>query len=152
MATSAKINPVEFAHALQGFRGSETFERIGVGRRHLVSEGVKYLVEQAGAYWLAEAIASHQMWPTFRCEAADFQCWFLAVNGSRTVLWCEFKTTVIAARQLVPYTDFPLGGTTEDITRFDEKMATRLRSRDTFKLFAARNQLGGITIMLPSEY
>jgi hypothetical protein len=152
MATSSKISPIELAQALQRFRGSESFERIGFGHRHLVSEGVKYRVEQAGSCWLAEAIASYQMGPTFHGEGARFQGWYLAVNGSQTILWCEFEVSNIVVQQLIPYTDFPLGCTTEDVTQFDDRMAARLRRFDAFRLFAARNQSGGITIMLPSEY
>ncbi|MFM7385679.1 MAG: DUF6876 family protein [Betaproteobacteria bacterium] len=30
-----------------------------VGRQHLLTDGTHYLVEQAGCYWLMDAVASH---------------------------------------------------------------------------------------------
>lgn len=152
METLTKLAPAQLLQSLCHFHGSESFERIGFRRGDVVTEGVKYLVEQAGAYWLAEAIASYQSGVKFRGETARFQAWFIAVNASEAVLWCEFDTGVIVAQQHIPYTDFPLGQTDEDVTKFDADMAARLRNATAFKLFAAQNELNGVTIMLPGEY
>ena len=47
---------------------------------------------------------------------------------------CEDGNGKILVTQKIEYTDFPLG-----------------RS-ETFKMFAERNELGGVTVMLPSEH
>jgi hypothetical protein len=42
---------------LSNFIGTEKYYRLT--RKHLLTDGTKYLAEAAGAYWLMEAIASY---------------------------------------------------------------------------------------------
>ena len=44
---------------LNQFIGTEKYYRIS--RRHLLTDGTKYLAEQAACFWLMDAIASHLM-------------------------------------------------------------------------------------------
>src|SRR5690606_36394531 len=89
---------------------------------------VQYLAEHAGAYWLIDAIASHQITP--RVAAAPFQIWQLKVHADRsaTLIGAEdideqghpvhARTPVdralrrwtrgALARQEIEWTDFPL--------------------------------------------
>ncbi len=90
--------------ALSGFIGSDTFYKIG--RRFLLTEGTKYLADNAQCYWLMDAVSSHLM----EIGTAD---WFVAV---RVVVANQAATMVYGdgnghehARQQIPYTDFPLG-------------------------------------------
>ena len=91
------------AATLAQFTGTERYYRIS--RRHLLTDGTKYLAEQAECFWMMDAIASH-----------------LAEIGT-TDLFVAVKTTVKDAaalmvyedgnghehaRQEIPYTDFPL--------------------------------------------
>ena len=69
------------------------------------------LAEHAGAYWLLDVIASHNLCnPRLQHEA--FQCWTLTRNktGSGAVVRCTDgnEPATKLATQRIPYTDFPL--------------------------------------------
>src|SRR5690606_36125280 len=68
--TPRPLAPHELQARLQRFTGSETFYTHFTGRL-IYTEGVQYLAEHAGAYWLIDAIASWQTEPKVR--AAPFQ-------------------------------------------------------------------------------
>lgn len=73
------------------------------------TEGVKYLADKAGAYWLIDAIASHQ--PTARKNEMlrGIQFWRLSVNDSKAVLTCvEDSDRKPVITQNIEFTDFPL--------------------------------------------
>ena len=114
---------------LAQFTGSETAYRHCMGRL-VYTEGVQYLAEKGGAYWLIDAIASYQ--PDKRItscpELVDFQLWELAVGEDKSA-----KLTVrtdsdkpAAITQEIPFTDFPL---------------------ERVKLYVCNG-----TLLLPSEY
>lgn len=133
---------------LRQFYGSETIYRHRVPWLPSTeclhyTEGVRYLAERAGAYWLLDAIQSHQ--PSMRDaygNHARFQVWCLYVYPDRS---CELHggedrtdAGVVCAltragshvhrqvTQQIEYTDFPSCG---------------------IRLYVVNN-----TIMLPSEY
>lgn len=97
-------------------------------RRFVYTNGVKYLADEGGAYWLIDAIASHQtrqllLDPMLR----EIQFWELKVNPDRSaVLRCLRDTDDVALTQNIPFTDFPL---------------------DSIKFYLTQGVL-----MLPSEY
>ena len=112
---------------LEQFIGSETFYRHWLGI--VYTEGVKYLAEEAGAYWLIDAIASWQTSPKIKRDPMlqRIQFWRLRVNPDNTaVLTCERDSDDIALTQKIKFTDFPL----ESITLY----------------------LSDRVLMLPSEY
>ncbi len=128
---------MKLASELQNFSSSDTFTRWSpLFRRDVLTEGTHYLAEQAGAYWLMDAIASHQHDPLVKAE--DFQVWTLqraSIGGNWSLVATDGDKGdghVVLATQAIEYSDFPLP---EGIT-----------------LWANRNEFGGITIMLPSEY
>lgn len=91
------------AGQLAHFTGTERYYRIT--RRHLLTDGTKYVAEAAGAFWLMDAVASHLM----ELGTAD---WFvlvrLQVTDSRAVMIYEDGNGLEHARQEIPYTDFPM--------------------------------------------
>lgn len=121
------LAPHELHARLQRFTGSETLCPHFTGRI-FYTEGVHYLAEQAGAYWLIDAIASWQTQPKVR--AAPFQIWRLQVHADRsaTLIGAEdideqghpvharnaaeraagHWTRGPLARQAIEWTDFPL--------------------------------------------
>ena len=123
------MTPQEINSSLANFYGSETLTRWSMlFRRDVLTEGVKFVAEECGAYWLMDAIASHQHGPI---SAEDFQSWkFSKVDGD-WVLSGDDGNGNVKATQAIEYTDFPL---------------------DEINVWACRNELGGVTIMLPSEY
>ena len=86
------------------FTGTTRYYRHWLGL--LYTDGVQYLAEEAGAYWLVDVVASYQ--PQVR--DVPFQLWQLAVGNDRSA-----EVTMVAdvgqpalVQQHVPYTDFPL--------------------------------------------
>jgi hypothetical protein len=91
------------AQDLAQFTGTTRYYRIG--RKHLLTDGTHYLVEQAGCYWIMDAVVSHLA----EIGTAD---WFIAVRievtDQRAVMRYEDGNGWELARQDIPYTDFPL--------------------------------------------
>ena len=88
---------------LTEFTGTGRYYRIS--RRHLLTDGTKYLAEQAECFWMMDAIASHLM----ELGAAD---WFVVVkttvqNSAALMVYSDGNGHE-HARQEIPYTDFPL--------------------------------------------
>lgn len=115
------------------FTGSCTFYRHWT-RRMLYTEGVQFLAEQAGAYWLIDAIASYQGEGVLTRDPLlrEFQVWTLSVREDHTA-----RLTCVpdigqppAIAQDIEFTDFPM---------------------DEIKLYVCEGEQGPVA-MLPSEY
>jgi hypothetical protein len=83
------------------------------GGRFVYTDGLEFIAETAGAYWLIDAIASHAAKRRLMADPMlrDFQIWVLKVNQEtrEAVLTCKAGTGCRAAvRQVIPYTDFPM--------------------------------------------
>lgn len=75
------------------------------------TDGIKYLAENGGAYWLLDAIASWQKEPIIKSnqDLRQVQFWTLKVNPDNSaVLTCERDTDEIICEQKIPFTDFPI--------------------------------------------
>ena len=93
---------------------SEAHHKFSILSRLVITDGVKWLADNAGAYWLLDAIASYQQ----RCQKdkmlRDFQVWTLTTeqrseHNRRGHLKCERDTgDKKPIRQEIEYTDFPL--------------------------------------------
>jgi len=110
---------------LSQFTGTSAYYRIS--RKHLLTDGTKYLAEQAGAFWMMDAIASHL------CEIGT-EDWFVSVTmevkNERAIMFYDDGNGNELARQEIPYTDFPL---------------------EKIKIFACWDTEHWV-LMLPSEY
>ena len=88
---------------LEQFTGTQGYYRIG--RRHLLTDGAKYLADHAHCYWMMDAIASHLS----EIGTAD---WFVLVRvqtkDTRATMVYEDGNGLEHARQDIPYTDLPL--------------------------------------------
>ena len=72
----------------------------------VVTDGVIKLAEDAGCYWLLDAIGSYQ---TDKRLDPYFQVWVLEVNREKSSgIVCGFNDTELIVSQEIPYTDFPL--------------------------------------------
>lgn len=96
---------------LAQFTGTENWYRHWTGAL-TYTDGVKYLAGEGGAYWLIDAIASHQTSPGMKRDPRlrDFQLWHLHVSDSgKAHLRCQADIgKPDAISQWIPYTDFPL--------------------------------------------
>jgi hypothetical protein len=110
---------------LTQFTGTERYYQIS--RRHLLTDGTKYLAEHAECFWMMDAIASH-------LSEIGTSDWFVqvkvTVKDSRATMIYDDGNGNEHARQEIPYTDF---------------------SMHSIALFACWDGLHWV-IMLPSEY
>lgn len=94
---------------LSQFRGSDNFYKHWLGL--IYTDGVKYLAEKAGAYWLIDAIVSHQPKARRNPMLRDFQIWKLErykKAGAKLTCWKDSgpgEEPLITQR--IEYTDFP---------------------------------------------
>lgn len=112
-----KLTPEQLASQLQQFTGTESWTRWNpiLFKNIVASEGAIFLAENAGAYWLLDAVAS--WWPTVKQNAeSDFVFWRLTVRADRDATLQAFNDTpdnfVQGVVQKIEYTDFPLGEVT----------------------------------------
>ena len=93
---------------LAQFTGTENWYRHPIARNILYTDGIQYLAEKAGAYWLIDEIAFNQMQPSIRKE--EFQTWKLSVDleKSTAILTCDDGNNRIVFSKKIEYTDFPL--------------------------------------------
>jgi hypothetical protein len=109
------MSPRLRAEDLRRFTGDEVRYRHPFGRV-IFTEGVKYVADVAGAYWLIDAIASYFGSPKMSAAIARderlawMQFWKLHVdNEQRGKLVCQADAGEPASiLQAIPYTDFPL--------------------------------------------
>ena len=92
---------------LRQFTGTDCYWRIS----HCVvmTDGTKYVADQARAYWLMNAIASYL--PQFT-HKEDFIAVKLSVTGSAADLVLDDGNNNVLVQQHIPYTDFPLASLT----------------------------------------
>ena len=97
------ISLEEIQNTLAHFSGSEEFHRVG---NSLITEGVHYLSETCGSYWLIDIINSIQWMPKLRAEG--FQVFNLTVfNNTATVVVSDGNQSLLYF-QKIDHTDFPL--------------------------------------------
>ncbi|MDR6809759.1 hypothetical protein J2Y45_006860 [Dyadobacter sp. BE34] len=111
---------------LSQFTGTETWYRHPVVYEMLYTDGIRFMMNKAGAYWLIDEIAFQQYHPRVKTE--EFQVWILAVNleASTAALRCEDGNGRVLCSKQIPFSDFPLA---------------------EIKIYVSEN-----VILLPSEY
>jgi len=108
--TQTKLTPDQIEAQLPLFTGTENWYKFNfLYPKALLTDGAKFLADNAGAYWLMEAIASHQKGIRNTGKDASFQVWTLTVHADRSCsLGCDDGNGHKLASQEIPYTDFPL--------------------------------------------
>jgi len=94
---------------LGGFTGTGTWWRNPMFPRFTYTDGVKYVADTGGAYWLIDAIFSHQIDPKARAE--EFQFWELKrrrPGEGATLAMTDGNSETPIVRQVIEFTDFPL--------------------------------------------
>jgi hypothetical protein len=98
----------EILAELQHFNGTEMYHKFSMLSQLVITDGVKYLSNEAKSYWLLDLIASYQR----KCQKdpmlKDFQIWTIKAENNKATITCERDTNDIAFTQKIPYTDFPL--------------------------------------------
>lgn len=96
---------------MKQFDSSQLLQFIGttgyyrISRKHLLTDGTKYLAEEAECFWMMDAIASH-------LSEIGTSDWFVQVKvivkDSRATMIYEDGNGVELARQEIPCIDIPL--------------------------------------------
>lgn len=100
----------ELQSHLANFYGTDGYHRLVPFCPSLVfTDGCLALAEKGGAFWLMDAIASHQPKAMRDHMLRDIQFWKLKVNADKSaILTCSRDEGDVAITQRIPYTDFPL--------------------------------------------
>jgi hypothetical protein len=101
-----------WADELDGFTGTEEYHRWSILFPYVMTDGAKYLADNAGAYWLMDAIAS---WQTdTKVKREPFQVWELLhfketeVEREHWELTCDDGNDHMRTKQVIEYSDFPM--------------------------------------------
>jgi len=133
MSTDTQPN---WASELGHFTGSQEFFTTLLGRNSfLYTEGVKFVAEKAGAFWLIDLIASHRIG---RQRHGDFLTVRVQKWGGGARIKLGDGNGKERTLQQISYTDWPFDDLPED-----------------FKFFLCwngRSSRNAWTMMLPSEY
>ena len=93
---------------LSNFHGTENYYTNPL-YPFMYTDGINYLAENGGAYWLLDVIASWQK----ELDSSQIQFWRLKVNSDKSaVLTCERDMDESVITQQIPFTDFPLSEVT----------------------------------------
>jgi hypothetical protein len=127
-----RLSADEITAQLRQHTGSGLLYRHPMHKRLFYSEGVQFLASACEAYWLLDAICSHQPQAIQDSMLREIQFWTLRQDAhGQWDLTCEADTNVVRIHQHIEYSDFPL---TE------------------IKLWVVSAGPGKWTMILPSEY
>jgi hypothetical protein len=98
------MTPEEILNQLPSFTGTEYYYR---HMRLIYTDGVKFVAENCGAYWLLDLINSYQI--HYKVRTQEFQVYKLFVRENKTA-FVEISNgnNKILATQEIEYSDFPL--------------------------------------------
>lgn len=99
-------NPNKLIHDLKQFTGTEQFYKNPLYPNFVYTDGVKYLAEEAGAYWLIDYVFSNQYEKKIGTE--PFQVWKMKVENDRAVITIDDGNKNIIKKFNLEFTDFPL--------------------------------------------
>lgn len=86
------------------FTGTENYYKNFLGL--VYTDGLKYVAEEAGAYWLIDAIASYQA----DLKKHEFQSWTLKQNPDKSwTLKATDGNDRVLVKQEIEFSDFPIG-------------------------------------------
>jgi hypothetical protein len=109
MVTAMSKPPLDPTMLAQ-FTGSERFYRHAMVHNVIYAEGVKYVADTVGAYWLIDEIAFAQKHAS-KLRNEDFQNWELVVSaGGGAVLMCDDGNGHRLYAKQISWTDFPAPG------------------------------------------
>ena len=97
-----------FQQELRHFTGTENWYRHGLARAVTYTDGVKFVAENCGAYWLIDEIALSNMTEK-KLKMEEFQVWKFVVNVEKGtgVLTCEDGNDKNVYSKKITFTDFP---------------------------------------------
>lgn len=92
---------------LAQFYGTQNYYRHSLNHNFLYTDGVQYVAENGGAYWLLDEIAIANM-HFKKLQVEEFQSWTLTREGTKAVLTCTDGNDRMLYVKMISFTDFPL--------------------------------------------
>ena len=100
------INPNQLKAELKQFTGTEQFYKNPLFPNYVYTDGIKYLAETAGAYWLIDYVLSNQLNLSIKNE--PFQVWKIKVKDNSAIIRVEDGDKHLVKQFKLGFTDFPL--------------------------------------------
>ena len=120
------MNTLQLSTDLGQFTGTEQYYNY---HSLLLTDGIKYLAEEAQCYWLMDVIWSHTHCEHWHGKEDFIVCTLTTTDSRATVIFDDGNGNVLA-KQSIQFTDFPL---------------------DQIKIYIVSNG-DQYVVMLPSEY
>lgn len=108
----AKLSKAELERNLPQFTGTEGYAKYHGGL--LLTDGVVYLAQNAGCFWLLDIIWSVQSMVKVKRE--EFQSWKCTAKNGKAVVECTDGNKNVLYTQKVDFTDIPLDEVTLYLT------------------------------------
>lgn len=102
----AGLTPMQIESGLEQFTGTENRYAHPLFKSFTYTDGVRYMAQECNAYWLIDAILSHQ--GNVRLGRGGFQVWILTKDGTHWILYCEDGDNNRIIQQRIEFSDFPL--------------------------------------------
>lgn len=99
-----EIQAADLLNQLAQFTGTEHYYRLCP--KVVLTDGAKYLADEAGCYWLMDLYASHLA--RLDPNRESFTCLKLSLRGTSAEIVIEDGNSQLLAKQHIEYTDFPL--------------------------------------------
>lgn len=96
----------ELLTALAQFTGTTQWYYHPLFKAYRYTDGIRFLAQNAGAYWLLEFILSHQS--NAKIKATSFQSWKLVREGEGCIITVDDGNKNEIETFQINYTDFPL--------------------------------------------
>ena len=117
----------EILQDLPNFYGTENYYRLSpVFPNFVLTDGALYLAENAGAFWLMDAIASHL--GSYKNEGFVVAKLLRAKASNGWILRLEDGNDGLLADQIIEYSDFPLDEITLYVIQQDDLWVILLTS------------------------
>ena len=97
---------IKLIENLKQFTGTEQWYKNPLFPQYLYTDGVKYLAEAAGAYWLIDYVFSNQILETIKKQ--PFQLRELTIDNNEATMKVEDGNEMLIKEFKISYTDFPL--------------------------------------------
>ena len=102
----ARLEPSQLLAELAHFTGTTQYYYNPAFPNFHYTDGVKFLAEEAEAYWLLDFIFSNQLLPEIKAES--FQVWAIEVENNEATITVDDGNGNVVKKFEIPYTDFPL--------------------------------------------
>lgn len=125
-------SPQEIINELEQYHGTETYYRVGFGKKYVMTDGIKRMADLCECHWLIDIV-----WAAFpKMKKHDFQLWKIEkTKNDEALVTASDGNDNIIYKQKIKYTDFPL---------------------DSYEFYCINGSLDGITsvfvIMLKGQY